>query len=242
MRRFAIVLAALGALVFAAIGLTAASKDDLLKDEKHFYEQSQKTYQNGSKAGAAFNMEVVGHNDLGVRGFNADVWKYKNYAYVGHWGFADWATGNDRFCPSPPNNGVAVVDVSNPENPTRVATLQNPTGTSAEDVVVYTAPYGPLAGRDIAAAGIQWCGGGRHDPDAIHGLKLWDVTDATHPVELGFYNSGCCTRGVHEFEVESRADLPGGARSPTRRCRPAATPIRRTRTGYATRRARAISG
>jgi hypothetical protein len=74
-------------------------------------------------------------------------------------------------------------------------------------VVVYTAPYGSLAGHDIAAAGIQWCGGGNHDPDAIHGLMLWDVTDAAHPVQVGFYDSGCCTRGVHEFEVESRTDL-----------------------------------
>jgi hypothetical protein len=210
MRKLMILLLAAGALVFAAAGSTAPSKDDLLKDEKHFYDQSQKTYTGGSKAGSALNMEVLGHNNLNVRGFNADVWKYEDYAYVGHWGFADWATGNSRFCPSPPDNGVAVIDVSNPANPTRVATLQNPTGTSAEDVVVYTAPYGPLAGHDIAASGIQWCGGGRHDPDAIHGLMLWDVTDATHPVELGFYDSGCCTRGVHEFEVESRSDLSPG--------------------------------
>jgi hypothetical protein len=33
------------------------------------------------------------------------------------------------------------------------------------------------------------------------------VTDPTHPVELGLWNSGCCTRGVHEFEVEHREDL-----------------------------------
>jgi hypothetical protein len=207
MRKLTMLLAAAAALVFATVALTAASHDDLLKDEKHFYENSQKTFDGGSKAGSAWNMEVVGHNSLNVRGFNADVWKYKQYAYVGHWGFADWATGNDRFCPSPPNNGVAVLDVSNPATPTRVATLQNPTGTSAEDVVVYTAPYGPLAGRDIAAAGIQWCGGARHDPNAIHGLMFWDVTDAAHPLPLGFYDSACCTRGVHEFEVESRADL-----------------------------------
>jgi hypothetical protein len=205
MRRFAILIAALGGLAFAAVGFTAASSDDLLKDEQHFYEQSQKTYEGGTKAGSALNMEVVGHNNLGIRGFNADVWKHENYAYVGHWGFADWATGNSRFCPEPPASGVAVIDVSNPRNPRQVSKLQNPPGTSAEDVVVYTAPYGPLAGRDIAAAGIQWCGGGRNDPDAIHGLMLWDVTDASQPVELGFYDSGCCTRGVHEFEVASQA-------------------------------------
>jgi hypothetical protein len=195
------------ALVFAGIGLTAASKDDLLKDEQHFYDQSQKTYDGGSKAGSAWNMEVVGHNNLGIRGFNGDVWKYKDYAYVGQWGFGDWATGNDRFCPAPPDNGVAVLDVSSPADPRVVAKLQNPTGTSAEDVVVYTAKYGPLATRDIAAVGIQWCGGGRNDPDAIHGLMLWDVTNATAPRQIGFLDTGCCTRGVHEFEVENRTDL-----------------------------------
>jgi hypothetical protein len=115
MGKLAILLIAAGALVFGAVGISApSSKDDLLKDEQHFYAQSQKTYNGGSKAGSASNIELVGHNNLTVRGFNADVWKYKNYAYVGHWGFADWATGNDRFCPSPPNSGVAVIDVSNP--------------------------------------------------------------------------------------------------------------------------------
>jgi len=102
------------ALTFAVGALTAPSTGDLLKDEQHFYDQSQKTYDGGSKAGSASNMEVVGHNNLGVRGFNGDVWQYKGYAYVGHWGFADWATGNSRFCPSPPDSGVAVIDARNP--------------------------------------------------------------------------------------------------------------------------------
>ncbi len=38
---------------------------------------------NGSNAGAAWNMAVVGHTDLGGRGFNADVWVHAGYAYVG---------------------------------------------------------------------------------------------------------------------------------------------------------------
>ena len=204
MRKLAFLFAAAGALVFA-INLTAASRDDALKDERHFYQQAERIYEGGPRDGSSSGMEVVGHHDLDVRGFNADVWKHGDYAYVGHWGFADWAAGNNRFCPEYPDNGVAVVDVSNPAHPRRVSTLQNPVGTSAEDVVVYTAPYGPLAGRDIAAAGIQWCGGARNDPDAVHGLQLWDVTDPTEPVELGFYDSGCCTRGVHEFEVASQS-------------------------------------
>lgn len=194
-------------LLAAAVGWAGASKDDLLKDERHFYEQSQKTYTGGSKAGSAWNMEVVGHDNLGIRGFNGDVWQHEGYAYVGHWGFADWATGNSRFCPSPPDSGVAVIDARNPASPRRAATLQNPVGTSAEDVVVYTAPFGPLAGHDIAAAGVQYCGGSRYDAGADRGLMLWDVTNPAAPIQIGYLNTGCCTRGVHEFEIESRGDL-----------------------------------
>jgi hypothetical protein len=152
-------------------------------------------------------MEVVGQNDLGGRGFNADVWFHRGFAYVGHWGFTDWTPDTDRFCPEPPDSGVAVVDATDPTNPVEVAVLQNPVGTSAEDVVVYTASSGPYAGHDIAASGIQVCGGSRYDLSFPRGLQLWDVTDPSAPVELGFFDSGCCARGVHEFEVEDRADL-----------------------------------
>jgi hypothetical protein len=204
------VIAALGvaaaALTLTALGVGAPSNDDeLLKDEKHFLEQSNKTYDGGSKAGSASNMVVVAHNDLGGRGFNADVWAHEGYAYVGHWGFADWASGSKtRFCPAPPNNGVAIVDS---RTNVRVGTLQNPAGTSAEDVVVFTARFGPSAGRDIAAVGLQWCGGSRYDANADRGFMLWDVTSPSLPVRIGYLRTACCTRGIHEFEVQHRTDL-----------------------------------
>jgi hypothetical protein len=153
-------------------------------------------------------MEVVGHNDLGGRGFNGDVWVHKGYAYVGHWGFGDWASGTkDRFCPEGMNSSVIDVDSRDPADPQVVARLQNPPNTSAEDVVVYTAPYGPFEGHDIAVVGIQYCGDSRYDADADRGLMLWDVTDPSAPAQIGYLNTGCCTRGVHEFEVEHRTDL-----------------------------------
>ena len=81
-----------------------------------------------------------------ARGFSADVWVHEEYAYIGPWGFSDWALGSKaRFCPSPPKNGVAVVDAPDPEDPVMVSRLVNPNGTSAEDVTVFTAKYGPLA-------------------------------------------------------------------------------------------------
>jgi hypothetical protein len=194
-------------VALATVTLAGPDKnsEELLPSEQQILSDSQKTF-DGSKAGSALNMVAVGHTDIGGRGFNADVWVHKGFAYVGHWGFQDWATGNDRFCPEAPNSGVAVIDARAPTSPTVVATLQNPANTSAEDVVVYTARFGPLAGHDIATSGIQTCGS-RFDTSIPRGLMLWDVTDPARPVVLGIYDSGCCTRGVHEFEVGDRPDL-----------------------------------
>src|SRR5919106_3741110 len=153
MRRVSLgaVLAVAISLLTATSALTAPrNQDELLKDELHRLEQSKRQFTGGQKAGEALNMEVVGHTDLGGRGFNADVWFHEGYAYVGHWGFTDWAQGSkQRFCPDDPNNGVAVIEYgTDPESPVMVSRLQNPAGTSAEDVVVYTAESGPMAGRD----------------------------------------------------------------------------------------------
>ena len=202
-------MAALLALVsFAGVALSAPSNgDELLKDEKHRLAQAKKEFEGGNKGGSARNMIKIGRHALGGRGFNADVWEHEDYAYVGHWGFTDWASGNTRFCPSDPKNGVAVVDARDPAAPRMVSRLKNPAGTSAEDVVVFQARFGPLAGRDIAVAGIQVCGGSRYDTDFKRGTMLWDVTNPAAPVELALLDSGCCTRGVHELEVQHRVDL-----------------------------------
>jgi hypothetical protein len=198
------------ALAFAAGGAFAHDDggDGGIKDHHHFGEQSLKEYQGGTKAGSAWNMKAVAQVDLKERGFNADVWQHEGYAYVGQWGFADWATGNSRFCPTDPETrGVAIIDARTPSSATWIARLIPPAGTSAEDVVVFTARYGPLAGRDIAAAGLQYCGGSRYDAGADRGLMLWDVTNPAAPKQVGYLRTACCTRGVHEFEVQHRADL-----------------------------------
>ncbi len=191
--------------------------------------------------GSARNMAVVGSHDLGGRGYNADVWVHERYAYVGSWGFTDYASGSkQRFCPSPDKSGVAVLDTRDPARPRIVSKLQNPPGTSVEDVVVYTAPSGPSAGRDIAVAGIQVCGGARTDTSFLRGLQVFDVTDPAAPVQLALLNTGCCTRGLHELEVQHRADA--GAASSTRASRRASTPTRARRAAAATCRAGATSG
>ena len=186
MRRLSSVatLAAVIVLLSASAALAPpTNKDELLKDDLHRLQQSQTLYQGGQKAATAFNMEVVGQHDLGGRGFNADVWAHEGFAYVGHWGFTDWAQGSKtRFCPAPPDNGVAVVDYRDPANPQLVSRLVNPTGTSAEDVGRLHRPVRPLAGRDIAAVGLQVCGGSRMDESFARGLMLLDVTNPVDPV------------------------------------------------------------
>jgi hypothetical protein len=158
--------------------------------------------------GDALNMEAVGHNAIGQRGYNADVWVHEQYAYVGSWGFSDFNDGGEqRFCPGPNELGVSVLDTRNPSRPVEVSRMRQPAGTSAEDVVVFTARFGPLAGRDIAVSGIQVCGGSRYDESFFRGLIAWDVTNPASPVELGRLNTGCCTRGLHELEVQHRPDL-----------------------------------
>jgi hypothetical protein len=195
---------AAAALALTALAIGAPSNDDeLLPEEQHRLAQATKTFEGGAKGGSALNMEVVGHNDLGGRGFNGDVWEHEGYAYIGHWGFQDWASGSkNRFCPEEPNNGIAVVDARNPASPVMVSRLQNPAGTSAEDMVVHE-----IGGRDIAVGGIQVCGGSRYDTSFFRGLILWDVTNPATPVEIGRIDTGCCTRGVHEFEIADRPDL-----------------------------------
>jgi hypothetical protein len=122
------VAAALVAMGGIAVAGTTDDDAGILKDELHFREQALKDYTGGNKGGSAVNMVVVGHDDLGARGFNADVWTHDGYAYVGHWGFADWATGNNRFCPSGAASGVAVLDTRDATHPRRIATLQTRRG------------------------------------------------------------------------------------------------------------------
>ena len=211
MRRFWITPVVASAALAVAVAGAVAHGDDgdgALKDERHFRAQALKEYEGGNK----------GRVGLGTWSPSATpIWtpaastrtsgQHEGYAYVGQWGFADWATGNSRFCATDDKRGVAVIDARDPSSPERVATLLNPAGTSAEDVVVYTARYGAWAGRDIAVAGIQYCGGSRTTLPANRGLMLWDVTDPRRRSRSGISRTACCTRGVHEFEVQHRSDL-----------------------------------
>lgn len=197
-------LLALAVVSIASVNLAASSDDELLPAEQQWLKNSQTPLSGNPKAGSAWNMVAVGQTSLNDRGFNGDVWFHEGFAYVGRWGFFD--SSHPQFCPD--DGGVAVIDATDPAHPVQVADLTNP-GASVEDVVVYTAKYGPLAGRHIAVIGLQYCAAFRTSPAAAghRGLDLWDVTTPSAPVKLATFDTGCCTRGVHELEYAHRNNL-----------------------------------
>ncbi len=148
-------------------------------------------------------MVAVGHDDLGGRGFNADVWVHEQYAYVGSWGFSDWAA-KQRFCP---NDGVAVVDTRNPSRPREVATLRarparRPRTWWSRRLATARSPgvTSPWWASRCAVATARTrasSAGCRSSTSPTRGIR---------PSSPG-WDTGCCTRGLHELEVEHRDDL-----------------------------------
>lgn len=146
-----------------------------------------------ARRGVAENFTVVGHTALGGGGFNADVWAHRGYAYVGVW--------SGPTCPA---TGVKVADVRRANNPRLVARLQNPAGTSAEDVVVRRVDSARFSG-DLAVVGIQSCDQDEH-PNVFRGLQFFDVSDPRRPRELGRWWAGRQNHGCHEVDLVARAD------------------------------------
>src|SRR5688500_10864359 len=106
MRRSLIALA-VGILTIATSGITLAGPDknsqELFANERQILSNSQKSYTSGTKASSALNMAVVGHESIGDRGFNGDVWVHNGFAYVGHWGFLDRSEEHTSELQSPCN-------------------------------------------------------------------------------------------------------------------------------------------
>src|SRR6266545_287673 len=140
----------------------------------------------GTAAGRA--TREVGELNL-AGGLNADVWAYKNFAYVGTW---------SGPCPG---TGVKIIDVSDPAHPRQVATAAGYPNTSAEDMQVTSVRTASFTG-DLLGVGLQDCGLPDQEP-GLTGLDLWDGTDPAHPAHLGFYDVGP-SGGVHELSLTKR--------------------------------------
>ncbi len=140
---------------------------------------------------SATNFDILGHNDLGNRDTDGDVWVHGNFAYVGTWEIP--CTGR----------GVKIVDVSDLTAPKMIGALAARPGTSAEDMVVRHVSTPSFTG-DLLAVGLQRCG----DQPALDGAKFgpdfWDVTDPYHPKHLSFLGVTHGGGGVHELDLFQR--------------------------------------
>jgi hypothetical protein len=112
-------------------------------------------------------------------------------AYLGSW-------GGPGECPS---LGVRVIDVRDPTAPRPVGSTAVYQGTTAEHLAVVHYSTPAFTGT-VLFAGIQRCQASGAAPS---GLAMWDVTDPTNAVELGFFQTGR-SRGVHELTVRHQGD------------------------------------
>ena len=145
----------------------------------------------GTRAAAApilNNFEVLGHETLGGRDFDGDVYFFDHgeagkYAYVGT--AAARCTGR----------GVKIVRVSRPRHPKLVAVARR-----AKENVDYQDPVvAHIGNRDILAAGVQIC-----DDGGVGGLALFNVTKPNRPRLLSFLRMP--SGGVHELDMVVRPD------------------------------------
>jgi hypothetical protein len=137
------------------------------------------------------SFEVLGHNDLGARDTNGDVWVHGDFAYVGTWAVP--CTGR----------GVKIIDVSDLTAPRVIGALAARRGTSAEDMVVRSVTTDSFTG-DLLGVGIQRCGSQPALDRMQFGVEFWDVSNPRQPrrlSELGLTNGG---GGVHELDLFQR--------------------------------------
>lgn len=187
-------LLALGVLatlvVVSALGISpAASAHPMPRFGSSLHQHLKQAMENiepvapGPRHARARNLSLVG--SLALPGFNADVWGYKGFAYVGTWG------AGDAKCPA---TGIRIVDLANPQQPRLIGAVAEIPKTTQEDVEVLSVSTSSFHG-DLLVAGIQTCGW-----EGPQGLDLWDVSDPYHPQHLGFWDSRGAF-GVHELTV-----------------------------------------
>lgn len=135
----------------------------------------------------ASNMELVGALALkpSSNGSHADVAAYKQLAFVGTW---------QGTCP---RSSVRIIDISDPTQPTELATTPQRPGVAMEDMAAME-----IGGRDVLAIGLQACGQSLLPAGIVTGLELIDISDPANPKRLSVFE----TNGVHEFGLTKTPD------------------------------------
>ena len=133
-------------------------------------------------------------------GFASDITVHGEVAYLGTW-------GRPQACPA---SGVRMIDVSEPEEPSELGAIASGLefpGTSTDSVWVGAVETASFTG-DLAVVALRLCDTSERNrqSDAVRGLALYDVTDATSPALLSSFDSGTRTQGIHELDVVARGD------------------------------------
>ena len=145
--------------------------------------------------GTSKGFQLVGHTDLGNRGMNSPLALAGRCAYVG-----------DRSYAKTPREGagIAIVDVSKPASPTRVATIAaRPNATQRE--LRADAGLGLLVVEDYSGFT-----GGDQPGSSYSGndIQVYDIAkDCTKPKLLSTYDFGA--RSPHEFFLWKDPKHPG---------------------------------
>lgn len=107
-------------------------------------------------------------------------------------------TVQDEFAYIAADDGVAVVDISQPESPTVVAErrdIETPSGAPFQDVLDC------WVWEDRLVVG----GPGNINSSSAHGFVLYDIADPTEPEQLAFYETGQPTAGgfyIHNLYID----------------------------------------
>jgi hypothetical protein len=189
---------AITAMIVAMVGIAGAASAD---PNAQLSASAQGEINAQAASGRALGVKVVGTSDLGGGGLNHFVDVLDDHAFVGYGGpnggfAAEW--NRTPNCGDVSNAGtVKVVSLTDPANPEVVATI--PVGDRrniARDVAVLRVedrgPDNSAFTGDLLAVGIEHCNvsstgrfPGVAEPARV-GVDLYDVTDTTAPVLLGF--------------------------------------------------------
>lgn len=147
------------------------SYDGAIDNAKVTHDHHQHGGDEGHLPASSENVEVVSKLELSrvVPGKIADVGVFDGYAYLAAWG--------GETCK---NNGVHVVDINDPANPTEVGFIVSKEGSAPGEGVQALHIDTPAFDGDILVTNNEIC----KDPAGFGGMNIHDVTDPTDPSPL----------------------------------------------------------
>ncbi|GAE34297.1 LVIVD repeat-containing protein [Halalkalibacter akibai] len=178
-----------------------ALEHDVSKGERQVYTdlqvQNLSASLSGSKNVGNFKEAAAVQLSLknGIQNNTADVYAHKGYAYLGT------HTANGA------NGGVRVFDLKDPSNPVEVATFADDIPQTWQEKVIVKSVNTPHFKGDLAAVSVQQTSRNNvNRPNSKGGMLLYDVTDPTNPIKLGFYDLPRTITGTHELYLTTQGN------------------------------------